>query len=130
MATEVPNPSEQSVATLVSGIVSDFKDLVKQQTRLIRQEFETVVQKSKESVSFLAAGFITCMIGAFAICLMLAHLFHWLALPHGADPSSLPLWASYAIVAALFFVAGGVMIMVAERKSMPWERLFVRRLRH
>jgi len=116
MATEVQHQSEQSVTSLVSGIVSDIQDLVKQQLRLTRQEIETDLRKSKEPVSLLAVGWLICLVGAFAICLMLAHLFHWLGAPSGSDPSSLPLWASFAIVASLFLIVGGGLMMAGKKK--------------
>lgn len=116
MATEVQNHSEQSVASLLSGIVSDFQDLVKQQLRLTRQEIETELSKSKAPVSLLAAGWLICLVGVFAFCLMLAHLLHWLGMPAGSDPSSLPLWASFAIVSGLFLILGGGVILAAKNK--------------
>jgi len=116
MATEVQNQSEQSVTSLVSGIVSDFQDLIKQQLRLTRQEIETDVRKSMQSVSLLAAGGVVCLIGGFAVCLMLAHLFHWLGAPSGTDPSSLPLWASFALVGSLFLILGGVLMMAGKKR--------------
>jgi len=116
MATEVQNQSDQSVASLVGGIVHDFGDLVKQQLRVTRQEIESDLRKSKESAVLLALGCALCLIGAFAVCLMLAHLLHWLGAPAGTDPSSLPLWASFAIVGSLFLIAGGVSIMLGRKK--------------
>jgi len=118
MANEVQNQSEQSVASLVSGIVHDVQDLVKQQMRLTRREIEDDFRKSKDSLVLLALGGASCLLGAFAVCLMLAHLFHWLGLPAGAEMSALPLWASFAIVAALFFIGGGVAIMVGRNKML------------
>ena len=116
MATEVQNYSEQSVTSLVSGIVNDFQDLVKQQLRLTRQEIETELRKSKEPVLLLAAGWLICHLGGFAICLMLALLLHWLGAPAGTDPSSLPLWASFALVGSLFLIVGGAMLMAGKKK--------------
>jgi len=116
MATEVQNQSEESVASLMSGIAHDFGDLVKQQLRLTRQEIEADLRKSKEPAALLALGWALCLVGAFAVCLMLAHLFHWLGAPAGTDPSSLPLWASFAIAGSLFLIAGGVSIMVGRNK--------------
>jgi len=100
----------------VSGIVSDFKDLVKQQLRLTRQEIETVLTRSKLPVSLLAVGQAVCYVGAFAVCLTLAHLIHWLASPAGADPASLPLWVSYGIAASLFLIAGVAIILMGKQK--------------
>jgi hypothetical protein len=116
MATEVPTQSEQSVTSLLSGIVSDIQDLIKQQMRLTRQEIETDLHKSKEAASFLAAGWAICYIALFAVCLMLAHLFHWLGAPVNADTAALPMWGSYALAAALFLLGGGVMIVIGRKK--------------
>jgi len=116
MANEVQNPSEQSVTSLVSGIVSDIQDLLKQQLRLTRKEIEADLRQSKEAASFLAAGWAICYIALFAICLMLAHLFHWLGAPVVADSSALPLWGSYALAAAVFLIGGGVLIVIGKKK--------------
>jgi len=116
MANEVQNQSEQSVAALVSGIVSDFQDLIKQQIRQTRQEIETDLQQSKEAVSFLAAGGGICLCGLVAVCLMLAHLFHWLGAPADTDPSVLPLWASFAVAGALFLLGGGGLLLIGRSK--------------
>jgi H+/Cl- antiporter ClcA len=116
MATEVQHYSEQSVTSLVSGIVSDFQDLVKQQLRMTRQEIETELRKSKESVLLLAAGWLICLLGGFALCLMLAHLLHWLGGPAGMDLSSLPLWACFALVGSLLLIGGGAMLLVGKKK--------------
>jgi len=116
MATEVQNYSAQSVTSLVSGLVSDFQDLVKQQLRLTRQEVEADLRKSKEAVSFLAIGGGLALLGAFAGCLMVAHLLHWLAAPAGTDPSSLPLWGSFAITGGLFLSGAGVAFLAAKKK--------------
>lgn len=116
MATEVQNHSEQSVTSLVSGIVSDMQDLIKQQLRLTRQEIEADLRKSKEAVSFLALGYGILLLSTFAVCLMLAHLFHWLSAPAGSDLATLPLWACYAAVALLFFLAGAFAIVAGKKK--------------
>ena len=116
MATEVQHQSEQSVTSLVGGIVSDLQDLVKQQMRLTRQEIEADLRKYKEASSVLALGMGVLLISLFSICLMLGHLFHWLAAPAGADSSALPLWASFAVVSAIFVTAGIAMVFAGKKK--------------
>jgi len=116
MATEVQNHQEESVASLVGGIVNDVQDLLKQQMRLTRQEIETDLRNAKAPASLLAMGFAFCLAGAFVLCLMVAHLIHWLGAPSGSDPSYLPLWASYAIAAALFLIGGGGILLAAKKK--------------
>jgi len=107
MATEVQEHHEQSVASLLGGIVNDFQDLLKQQLRLTREEIETELRKSKAPLSLFAAGGVIFLIAAFAFCLMLAHLLHWLGVP---------LWASFAIVGTLFLILGGVISMMGKNK--------------
>jgi len=116
MATEVQNHSEESVTSLASGIVSDFQDLLKQQLHLTRQEIKAELRQTKEAALFLALGGMISLIGLFAVCLMLAHLLHWLGAPAGTDNSALPLWASFAVVGSLFLLAGGFTIIAGKKK--------------
>ncbi len=119
MATEVSNQTEPSVTSLLGGIVSDFQDLVKQQMALTRHEIVTDIRKGKEAASLLAAGMAITVLGVFALCMMLAHLLHWLATPAGAaagDPSYLPLWASFGLVGGAFVIGGGFTVMAGKKK--------------
>jgi len=116
MATEVPNQNEPSVTALVGGIVNDFQDLIKQQLRLTRQEIVNDIRKGKEAASLLAAGSAVAVLGVFALCLMLAHLVHWLGFPPGAERSAIPLWASFGLVGGAFVTAGGFMVMAGKKK--------------
>jgi hypothetical protein len=116
MATEVHNHAEPSVSSLLGGIVNDIQDLVKQQLTLTRHEIEADLRKSKEGASILALGVGFVLLGAIMLCLMLAHLIHWLASPQTMDPASLPLWGCYAIVSAVFLVPGGFLFMAGMKK--------------
>jgi hypothetical protein len=119
MATEVQNHTEQqSVATLVSGIVTDVQDLIKQQLQLTRKEIEADFRKTREAASLLVIGLGVLFFGGFAFCLMLAHLIHFLAVPSGVvrDPATIPLWACHGIVAAVFLVVGGGMSFAGKKK--------------
>jgi len=119
MATEVQNHTDdQSVAGLVSGIVTDVQDLIKQQLQLTRKEIEADFRKTREAASLLIAGIGVAFFGGFALCLMLAHLIHFLAIPSGVvrDVANIPLWACYGIVAALFLGVGGGMAFAGKKK--------------
>jgi len=116
MATEVQNHPEESMASLASGIVNDFQDLLKQQLQLTRQELTAELRRSKEAAWFLSLGGVVCLIALFAFCLMLAHLLHWLGAPAGNDPSHIPLWACYAIAGSLFLLGGAVAIIAGKKK--------------
>jgi len=119
MATEVQNHTEtNSVAALVSGIVTDVQDLIKQQLQLTRKEIEADFRKTREAASVLALGAGIVFFGGFAFCLMLAHLIHYLAIPaeYVRDTATIPLWGCYGIVAAVFLVAGGCIAYVGKKK--------------
>jgi len=119
MATEVQNHTEtNSVAALVSGIVTDVQDLIKQQLQLTRKEIEADFRKTREAASVLALGAGICFFGGFAFCLMLAHLIHFLTIPAGTvyDTAAIPLWGCYGIVAAVFLAAGGCIAFVGKKK--------------
>jgi len=118
MATEVQNHPEPSVASLVSGIVTDVQDLIKQQLQLTRKEIEADFRKTREAASLLAIGLGVMFFGGFAFCLMLAHLIHYLAIPSGVvrDVATIPLWASHGIVAAVFLVVGGGLAFAGKKK--------------
>jgi len=117
MATEVQHPpTDQSLSSLVTGIVSDFQDLVKQQLLLTRKEIEADLRKSAEAASLWVAGMVTLLLSGFTACLMLAQLIHWLASPPGTDPASVPLWVCYLIVCAVLVTVGWC-LMLAGRKA-------------
>jgi hypothetical protein len=116
MANDLQSPPEPSVSSLVSGIIDDAQELLKQQVTLFRQEILTDLKKTRDASSAVAAGAAVCIPGALAFCLMIAHLLHWLTSPAGSDPASIPLWACYAIAGALFAVVGGGLIYAGIRK--------------
>jgi hypothetical protein len=116
MATEVQNRSEPSLSSLVSGIVGDVQDLVKQQLQLTRQEIEEDLRKTRDAAAFYLLGLGICFLGAISLCLMLAHLLHWLTGPHGIDPASFPLWACYGVVGATLVVIGGGLACMGRQK--------------
>jgi Putative Actinobacterial Holin-X, holin superfamily III len=116
MATEVQNHSEPSMTSLVSGIVSDMQDLVKQQLLLMRREIEEDLRKSAEAASIFAWGAGFLLLGAIPLCLMLVYLIHWAASPPVTDPASFPLWACHGVVGAVLLVIGGVLMGVARQK--------------
>jgi len=110
MATAFQHPStEQSTTSLVSGIVSDFQDLVKQQLQLTRQEIIEDIRKAKEGAWLYSIGVGTLVLSAIPIVFALVYLLHWATSPAGNDPASIPLWGCYAIVGIVLAAIGGVM---------------------
>lgn len=100
MATEVPTRPEQQpdLGTAVDGIISDVQDLIQSQIQLARMEIEADLRKTRQAASVIAVGLAVTFLGAILLSLMLVYLLHWVSLPAGVEPASLPLWACYALV--------------------------------
>lgn len=109
MAAELRNENEQaaSVTTLVSGIVRDAEQLLKQQFDLFKTELRQDVHDIKVSMRVLSAGAVIGFVG-------LLLLGHALALGLEVAWPDLPLWAWYAIAGAMVLVVG-IVLTVAGR---------------
>ncbi len=105
MSVEVQDRPQPSATALVSGIIDDVQNLVKQQFQLARTEIEQDLRKSKDGAVLYVIGGVVLLLATFMACLAVSHLLHWLTSPAGTDAAKLPLWACYAIVGA---VLGGV----------------------
>jgi uncharacterized membrane protein YqjE len=115
MATEVQTnqptaTSQQSVGTLVGGIVSDAQELLKQHVELLRTEVKEDLRKTKQAALLMAIGLVVASVGSLLLCFTLVYLLHWAFAPN------LLLWHAYAIVAGGFLlVGGGLMVMAWQR---------------
>lgn len=104
-----------SVSTLVSGIVQDAQQLVRQEMALARQEIKEEINKAiVAAVSFAVAG-VVGVVGCWMVCLMLVYLL-WSMTGH-RDDASVPLWGCYGIVAALFLAVGTTLFYIAKSKA-------------
>jgi len=95
---QTPEP-DTSATALVSGILRDAQDLVKQQFDLFQHEVRTDLRKTKEAVLMLWMGILLGQAGVILAALALALLLQW-AVP------TLPLWACYGVGGLPFLVAG------------------------
>ena len=116
MSTEVEYPPEQTAASLVSGILGDLQHLVEQQFQLTRREIEEELRQRVAAAAVFGLGVGVLFLDAIVLCLTAAHLLHWAASPSGTDVAWLPLWACYAVVAAVLAVSGGIMVLVGRAR--------------
>jgi len=116
MATTLQSPPEQSMVSLVSGIVDDIRLLITQQLKLTRAEIQGDLRKAGGIAAIVAAGAGVLFLGAILLCLMLVYLLHWLTSPAGSDLASVPLWACFGIVGAAFGVLGAGLIGAGKKK--------------
>jgi hypothetical protein len=99
MSLDLKTPPDASMTELVSGILRDVQDLVKQQTELLKHEVRTGLRKTKEASLLFAAGAGLGVAGVILVAFMLAQLLQ-VAIP------ALPWWACYGIMGFVLLSAG------------------------
>ena len=112
----LPSAPQPSATSLVSGIIDDVQNLIKQQFQLTRREVEQDLRKGKAGALLVGAGIGAMLLGCFEACLTVAHLLHWLTSPAGSDPASLPMWACHAIVAAVLLGVGYAVLSAGSKR--------------
>jgi hypothetical protein len=102
------NP-EPTLAQLVSDLVSDAKQLMRQELALAKHEIHEEVRKTKVALVSLGAGIGIVAIGGLLLIVMLVHLLNAL--------TGLPLWACYGIVGGVCAI-GGVVLLYRGKQQM------------
>jgi len=91
MAIDVQTNSEPSMTSMVSGIIGDFQELIKQQMDLFRSEVAADLRKTREASVMLALGAGAVFLGGGLLCVALVQLLAWLV-------PSCPIWVFYLAV--------------------------------
>jgi hypothetical protein len=86
----------------VRELVSDVKQLLRQELALAKYEFHEEVGKTKVAFVSLGIGVAIAAIGSLLLIAMLVHLLNALA--------ELPLWTCYGIVGGVCAIAGMVLV--------------------
>ena len=107
---EVHSPPEPGVTTLVTGIINDAQNLLKQEVKLVRTEIADDFRKTKEGAISLAFGAGSALVTVIFVCLTAVYLIEWAAHPN------LPLWACYAIVAGVLVVVSAGLLVAGKKK--------------
>jgi uncharacterized membrane protein YqjE len=111
MATDVrEDQAHQSLTGLVTGIVHDTQELLKQHLELFRAEVKEDFTKTKQAVIPLTIGVVVMGVAALLLCLTLVYLLHW------AASGRLELWHAFAIVTGAFLLAGGALVYAGKKK--------------
>lgn len=99
------NNGAPTMTSLVSGIIGDAQQLIRDEVALARQEIKEEIVKARNAVVFFAGAAIAALLGAILFSFFLVRLLHWAS--GGADPAAVPLWAWFLIWSFVFFAIGG-----------------------
>jgi uncharacterized membrane protein YqjE len=95
------SPADQpSLTSLVSGIVNDVQQLVRQEINLARTEVKQEWEKAKTAAGALMAGMVLLGVGGVLLCFMLVYLIH---------SFNVDLWICFLIVGGLLALTGAVL---------------------
>lgn len=97
-----PAAENESLASLLSGLVADAQQLARREFDLARQEVLAEVDKVKQGAVALGVGGGVLLLGGLLLTLMLVYSLSALF--------RLPLWASYLIVGVAALIAGFVLL--------------------
>jgi uncharacterized membrane protein YqjE len=119
MQTPGETGAEPSVTSLLTGIVNDGQELIKQQLQLFKHELKEDMQRTRQALPAVGLGATVAVAAVFLLGLTIAHLLNW-----AFGEAHLPLWACYAIVTVLFGVVGGALLYFAKKNlgSLPMSR--------
>jgi uncharacterized membrane protein YqjE len=110
MANEVSTGPESTMTGLLTGIVNDAQELIKQQLALFRAEIRDDFQKTKEVALSFLIGASVLLLGGLLLVLMLPLLLNWIW-------PQLPLWACFGIIGGILAGVGGA-LCYAGKKTM------------
>jgi uncharacterized membrane protein YqjE len=91
---------QPTLTALVSGIVHDVQELVRQEINLARTEVKQEWDKAKTAAGALMAGMVLLAVGGVLLCFMLVYLIHFFGVP---------LWGCFGIVGGVFTLVGLVL---------------------
>jgi hypothetical protein len=117
MANDLHTGTEPGLTNLVTGIINDVQELLRQQLNLFRQEVKDDVRKTKEAVISLSAGVGILVLSVILLSFMLVYLLNW------AFPDALPLWLCYGIIGGLLLLGGGALLYAGKRKLTSFNPL-------
>jgi uncharacterized membrane protein YqjE len=109
MAIHTIDEKKPSIGMLLSGIISDMRNLFVQELRLAKVELGEDLRRVKSAVVVLALGGAILAIGGVLLILMVVHLLDAL--------TDLPLWGAYGVVAAVMLVIGIGILMAGKKKA-------------
>ncbi len=97
MISQIDTGNEHGLTELVTGVVDDAQEVIKQQFNLLKVELTRKAQDAARAS--VPLGVSVCIMFVAIICLAFA-------LAHGIASQGMPLWGGFAIVAGILLLVG------------------------
>jgi hypothetical protein len=110
MLEDVRREVESTVAPLIRGILEDSQKLFRQELALAKVEVREDVRRARDAVIAISGGVVVCLVGLFLFGCMLAYTIDSLS-------ETIPLWGAFGIVAFLYFLVGGGLLVGGARRA-------------
>jgi hypothetical protein len=101
--------NSSGVTQLITGIISDAQQLIRQQLSLFQSEIKHDLRRTRDAAIPLGVGVAVSLLAGFFLFLMVANLMVWLW-------PTLPMFAAYGIVALFLGVCGSILVMVGKTR--------------
>jgi protein-S-isoprenylcysteine O-methyltransferase Ste14 len=105
---QAPTENNQSMSSLVNGIINDAQQLIRQEVALARREMLNEVNKAKTAAVAFGIGAAVGALAAVLLSFFLVYLLTW--------ATGLPEWVWFLVVGVLFAAAAGWLFFAAKRK--------------
>lgn len=109
MANHASPSPDQSLASLIGGIINDAKDLMLHEITMAKLEVEDELRKTKTAAISFAIGAGVAVVGGLLLILMLVHLL--------AVFTTLPLWACYGTIGGVLLVIGLIFLAASKQTA-------------
>lgn len=106
-----PAAREPSLSSLVTGIVHDAQQLMKQEAALAREEIKQELVKTRDAALEFAAAAAVSALAAIFLLLGLVFLIYW------ASWERIPLWGCFGIVGIVLAVVGGILLYAGRNRA-------------
>jgi uncharacterized membrane protein YqjE len=107
--TDHDTQSGPGLAPLITGIINDAQELLRQQLTLFQTELKGDLNRTKNATIPIVVGMVVGLLAGFFVFLALAHFLVWLW-------PTMHLSAAYGIVALALVIAAGVLIWTGKAK--------------
>jgi hypothetical protein len=105
-----PDDKRPPLGMLLSGIISDMRNLIVQELKLAKLEMGADLRRVKSVLVMFGVGIAVLGLGAILLILMLVH---WLD-----AATDLPLWGAYGVVGGALLAAGIVILIAGKKKTV------------